>query len=105
MLLYVTGNLENNGTITMTARGAKSAGQNVYLWKNEAEANSYEYVPAVGAAGGAGVYDYVAGKSGATGTARRTGRRRLWSNWKKAERQLEEEMELHIQEELEEVQQ
>ncbi len=62
MLLYVTGNLENNGTITMTARGAKAAGQNVYLWKNEAEVNSYEYVPAIGAAGGAGVYNYVARK-------------------------------------------
>ena len=62
MLVYVTGTLENKGTITMTARGAKAAGQNVYLWKNEAEVNSYEYVPAIGAAGGAGVYNYVARK-------------------------------------------
>ena len=105
LLLYVTGNLENNGAITMTARGAKAAGQNVYLWKNEIEANSYEYVPAVGAAGGAGGYNYVAGKSGATGTERRTGRRRFWSSWRWTEDQLEEEMELHIQEDLEAVQQ
>ncbi len=72
MLLYVTGNLENNGTITMSARGAKAAGQNVYLWKNEAKANSYEYVPAIGAAGGAAVYS-LAGNNGGAGTARKTG--------------------------------
>lgn len=53
MLLYVTGNLENNGTITMTGRGAKAEGQNVYLWKNEDA--QYEFVPKVGASGGRSV--------------------------------------------------
>ena len=52
MLIYSSGTLTNNGTISMTARGAKAQGQNVYLWKNED--SSYEYIPAVGAAGGIG---------------------------------------------------
>ena len=52
MTIYCTGTLTNNGTISMTARGAKAEGQNVYLWKNTD--NSYEYVPAVGAKGGIG---------------------------------------------------
>lgn len=47
MMIYCTGTLTNNGTISMTARGAKAEGQNVYLWKNSD--NSYEFVPAVGA--------------------------------------------------------
>lgn len=52
MLLYVTGNLENNGTITMTARGAKAEGQNIYLWKNQNKENGeYEFVPKEGANG------------------------------------------------------
>lgn len=46
MLIYCTGKLTNNGTISMTARGAKAEGEDVYLWKN---ANgTYEYVPAIG---------------------------------------------------------
>lgn len=49
MLIYCTGTLTNNGTISMTARGAKAEGQDVYLWKNSD--NSYEFVPAVGASG------------------------------------------------------
>ena len=49
MMIYCTGTLTNNGTISMTARGAKAEGQNVYLWKNLD--GSYEYVPAVGATG------------------------------------------------------
>jgi len=49
MMIYCTGTLTNNGTISMTARGAKAEGQNVYLWKNSD--NSYEFVPAVGAEG------------------------------------------------------
>jgi len=54
MLLYVSGNLVNNGTISMTARGTyNQAGEDVYLWKNVN--NSYEYIPAVGASGGAAV--------------------------------------------------
>lgn len=49
LLIYCEGNLTNNGTISMTARGAKAEGQNVYLWQNEDK--SYEYVPAEGGAG------------------------------------------------------
>lgn len=50
MLLYCTGSLINNGTISMTARGAKAEGQNVYLYKNLS--GTYELVPAVGGFGG-----------------------------------------------------
>ena len=50
MIVYCTGTLINNGTISMTARGAKAEGQNVYLFKNLD--GSFEYVPAVGGAGG-----------------------------------------------------
>ena len=45
--IYCTGTIVNNGTISMTARGAYAEGQNVYMWKNTDE--SYEYVPKVGA--------------------------------------------------------
>lgn len=52
MYICVLGNIENHGTISMTARGTYNiAGENVYLWKNMN--NSYEYVPARGATGGA----------------------------------------------------
>jgi len=44
--VYCDGELINNGTITMTARGGKAEGQDVYLWQNEDA--TYEYVPAVG---------------------------------------------------------
>ena len=81
MLIYVKGTLTNNGTISMTARGAYSTGQNVYLWQNED--GSYEYVPATGAAGGAGVGSkssgsWFSGKAGGAGTQRRTGGGRKW---------------------------
>ena len=71
MYIYCTGTLINNGTISMTARGAKAEGQNVYLFKN-LEGN-FEYVPAVGGAGGASVrggsiIEPAAGRSGAAGT-------------------------------------
>ena len=47
MYLCVMGELKNNGTISMTARGTyNQVGENVYLWKNID--NTYEYVPAVG---------------------------------------------------------
>lgn len=59
MMIYCTGTLTNNGTISMTARGAKAEGQNVYLWKNSD--NSYEFVPAVGAEWG--VKSQVVGNS------------------------------------------
>jgi len=80
MLVYTTDTLTNNGKISMTARGAKAEGQNVYLWKNTD--NSHEYVPAVGAAGGnqAAVIAYgnyntsiTYGNSGGYGTNRQTG--------------------------------
>ena len=45
MMIYCTGTLTNNGTISMTARGAKTSGQNVYLWQNLN--GEYEYIPAV----------------------------------------------------------
>ena len=74
MTIYCTGTLTNNGTIDMTARGAKAVGQNVYLFKNAD--NTYEYVPAVGADGGKSVGGYEMkcnGKNGANGTDRQTG--------------------------------
>lgn len=77
MLIYVTGKLVNNGTISMTARGAKANGQNVYLWKNTNE--SYEYVPAIGALGGDSISVAanktlaVNGNPGKNGTNRQTG--------------------------------
>ncbi len=49
--IYCTGIFTNNGTVTMHGKGAKAIGQNVYLYKNSD--GSYEYVPAVGGAGGA----------------------------------------------------
>ena len=62
-----------NGTISMTARGAKAEGQNVYLWKNLD--GSYEYVPAVGATGASGVnFQQHYGKKGNSGTNRQTRR-------------------------------
>ncbi len=71
MYIYCEGTLTNNGTISMTARGAKAVGQNVYLFKN-LEGN-FEYIPAVGGVGGASVRggsitQPVAGRSGAAGT-------------------------------------
>lgn len=52
MMVYCSGNIENNGTITMTGRGAYALGQKVYLWKNNE--NSYETIPQDGATGGNG---------------------------------------------------
>jgi prepilin-type N-terminal cleavage/methylation domain-containing protein len=77
MLIYVEGTLTNNGRISMTNRGAIAAGQNVYLWKNAD--GTYEYVPAVGASGGASVsIAYgggwsINGKTGSAGSSRKTG--------------------------------
>lgn len=52
--IYCTGTITNNGTISMTSRGAYAKGQNVYLWQNAD--TSYEYIPAVGAKGGEKFY-------------------------------------------------
>lgn len=74
LIIYCTGTLENNGIISMTARGAKAAGQDVYLYKNED--NTFEYIPQLGAKGGAGIcannIGSVAGNTGENGTLRRT---------------------------------
>ena len=63
MFIYVAGELTNNGEISMTARGAKAEGQDVYLWRHENGA--YEYVPAVGTDGGESV-TCLAGSNGQT---------------------------------------
>ncbi len=45
MYICVLGDIHNNGTITMTARGTyHQEGENVYLWQNIDD--TYEYVPA-----------------------------------------------------------
>ena len=77
MIVYCTGTITNNGTISMTARGAKAIGENVYLWKNK-EDHSYEYVPAVGGNGGTsvgpwGAAESHAGVAGSGGVLRGTG--------------------------------
>lgn len=75
MLISVTGTLENKGEISMTARGAISVGQDVYLWKNED--NTYEYVPAIGAVGGASITktgnNDSSGNNGIAGINRQSG--------------------------------
>ena len=86
LIVYCTGKITNKGEISMTARGAKAAGQNVYLWKNSND--TWEYVPAAGANGGASLtvkYSSYssqfggdktlsfAGKAGNAGTSRGTG--------------------------------
>ena len=77
LFLFVTGTLTNNGAITMTQRGAKAVGEDVYLWQNVDE--TYEYVPAVGATGGAsrtgkgGISTAYHGITPAAATSRKTG--------------------------------
>ncbi len=78
MYLCVMGELVNNGTISMTARGTYNVqGEDVYLWKNND--SSYEYVPASGASGLSALNPYATsgqdhrGRTGNAGTSRRTG--------------------------------
>ena len=76
MYLCVMGELENNGTISMTARGTyNQEGENVYIWK-KIDGN-YEYIPAVGGAGAtaskATKNQSIAGNKGTDGTNRQTG--------------------------------
>ena len=73
MFIYCTGTVTNNGTITMTARGAKAEGEDVYLYKNND--NTYEYVPAEGATGGKGLVRVGGGNGndGEKGLNRQTG--------------------------------
>lgn len=74
-LVLVMGTLTNNGSITMTGKGSSAAGQNVYLWQNAD--GSYEYIPKIGAAGGAGTRSSgdrgINGPSGSAGANRSTG--------------------------------
>ena len=72
-LLYVTGTLTNNGTITMTGKGAKAPGENVYLWKNDDASGSYEYVPAAGGLGSQASTTESPGVKGIDGSLRQTG--------------------------------
>ena len=73
MMIYCTGTITNKGTISMTGRGAKAVGENVYLWKNED--GTYEYIPATGAQGGEGEYNSngLKGYDGNTVELRATG--------------------------------
>ena len=77
-LLYVTGNIINKGTISMTARGARAVGENVYLWQNDD--GTYEYIPAVGANGGVGV-SMGTSIPGENGTLRATGGGGAGGSW------------------------
>lgn len=73
-MVYSTGTLTNKGTISMTARGAKAEGENVFLWGNLD--GSYEYVPETGATGGTSVSVgknvYRNGNDGKNGEGRQT---------------------------------
>ena len=75
MFIYVAGELTNNGNVSMTARGAKAEGQNVYLWKHDN--GVYEYVTKNGAKGGEAVNSKngstVNGNKGRNGSVRKTG--------------------------------
>ena len=79
LVICCTGNLINNGTISMTKRGAKAEGQNIYLWKNKD--GSYEYVPKLGAIGGSSISVtrskqseyWLSGNKGKNGSERQTG--------------------------------
>ena len=48
--IYCTGTITNNGEISMTKRGARANGENVYLYK-VVEDNKFEFVPAFGGDG------------------------------------------------------
>ncbi|MBD8521474.1 hypothetical protein [Lysinibacillus fusiformis] len=73
--IYVTGMLINNGIISMTARGARAVGNDVYLYKDKG--GKFEFVPAIGGKGGAGFYAPAGGtygpNAGLAGVNRQTG--------------------------------
>lgn len=77
MIISCRGTIKNEGTISMTARGAKAEGENIYLWQNEDE--KYEYVAKIGGNGGRAVSRKSSsavknnGNSGANGSDRNTG--------------------------------
>ena len=75
MIIYCTGTITNEGKISMTARGARAEGEDLYLFKN---ANgTMETVPADGANGGDSVggpkNKLVKGNDGENGEGRQTG--------------------------------
>ena len=78
LFIYCAGTLTNNGKISMTARGAKAKGENIYLWKNAEDNNTpFEFIPKDGANGGEtstcySVNHYYA-VSGSSGKYRKTG--------------------------------
>lgn len=79
MLIYCTGTLTNKGEISMTKKGARAEGQNVWLWKNAD--GKYEYVPAVGGTGGS--YASVSsGKGVASGKEGKDGDKRQTRWWR-----------------------
>lgn len=69
MILYVEGDLINNGTISMTARGSIGEGADVYLYEKD---EVIEIVPAVGGNGASGVLQGH-GNNGLPGLKRGTG--------------------------------
>lgn len=71
-VIYADGTITNNGTISMTARGASADGQEVLLYGFN---GNYEAVPAVGALGGEAVggATSVSGNAGSPGTNRALG--------------------------------
>lgn len=75
MVISCSGTITNKGTISMTKRGAKAEGENVYLWQNIDR--KYEYVPANGALGGSAqvrtAYGPIDGIDGKNGINRETG--------------------------------
>lgn len=73
LFIYCDGKFTNNGIVTMTERGAKAEGKNIYLWKNKN--GSFEYVPKEGGSGANGQYaNYaVGGLKGTDGSDRGTG--------------------------------
>lgn len=84
MIIYCAGTVENNGEISMTARGAYAEGDNVFLWKN---ANgTFEFIPEEGGLGGDSVESSnsaLTGNNGENGKDRKTGgggSGRLWTS-------------------------
>lgn len=77
MFIHVLGNLLNRGVISMTAKGAKALGQDLYLWKNND--GTFEIVPAQGEIGAPANYRSgtgtaaVTGKNGTPAQGRKTG--------------------------------
>lgn len=65
MVIYCTGNMKNNGVISMSSRGCITARQNIYLYKTKE--NTYITVPKDGGSGGAPTTGLEAGTPGTGG--------------------------------------